>query len=87
VANIQIATGGMRNWILNLNAALAGTGVHAAHMAIAAFIGQGGHASQPETIADTHWRMHTDRTEAEVLVQDLPEDYLERGLADKFGGS
>jgi NADP-dependent 3-hydroxy acid dehydrogenase YdfG len=87
VANVQIATGGMRNWILNLNAALAGTGVHAAHMAIAAYIGQGGHASRPETIAGTHWRMHTDRTEAEVLVEDLPEDYRERGLADKFGDS
>ena len=84
VANVQIATGGMRNWILNLHAALSGTGVHAAHVAIAAYIGQGGDASRPETIADAYWRLHTEREEAEVVVQDLPDDYLERGLADKF---
>jgi NAD(P)-dependent dehydrogenase (short-subunit alcohol dehydrogenase family) len=84
VANVQIATGGMRNWILNLHAALSGTGVYAAHVAIAAYIGQGGHDSQPQTIADAYWRLHTERTEAELLIQDLPDDYLERGLADKF---
>lgn len=87
VANVQIATGGMRNWILNLHAALSGTGVYAAHVAIAAFIGQGGHDSQPRTLADAYWRMHTERVEAELLVQDLPADYLERGLADKFAES
>ncbi|MFF0537236.1 SDR family NAD(P)-dependent oxidoreductase [Streptomyces coelicoflavus] len=84
VANVQIATGGMRNWILNLHAALSGTGVYAAHVAIAAYIGQGGHDSQPQTIADAYWRLHTGRTEAELVVQDLPDDYLDRGLADKF---
>jgi NADP-dependent 3-hydroxy acid dehydrogenase YdfG len=84
VANVQIATGGMRNWILNLHAALSGTGVYAAHVAIAAYIGQGGHDSQPRTLADAYWRLHTERAEAELLVQDLPADYLERGLADKF---
>jgi NADP-dependent 3-hydroxy acid dehydrogenase YdfG len=84
VANVQIATGGMRNWILNLHAALSGTGVYAAHVAIAAFIGQGGRDSQPQTLADGYWRLHTERTDAELLVQDLPADYLDRGLADKF---
>lgn len=84
VANVQIATGGMRNWILNLHAALSGTGVYAAHVAIAAYIGQGGHDSQPQTIADAYWRLHTGRTEAELVIQDLPDDYLDRGLADKF---
>ncbi|MFJ3889884.1 SDR family NAD(P)-dependent oxidoreductase [Streptomyces rubrogriseus] len=84
VANVQIATGGMRNWILNLHAALSGTGVYAGHVAIAAFIGQGGVDSQPETMADAYWRMHAERTEAELLFQDLPDDYLEKGLADKF---
>lgn len=83
-ANVQIATGGMRNWILNLHAALSGTGVYAAHVAIAAYIGQGGHDSQPQTIADAYWRLHTGRTEAELVIQDLPDDYLDRGLADKF---
>jgi hypothetical protein len=83
-ANVQIATGGMRNWILNLHAVFSGTGVYAAHVAIAAFIGQGGHDSQPQTMADAYWRLHTERTEAELVVQDLPDDHLERGLADKF---
>lgn len=87
VANVQIATGGMRNWILNLHAALSGTGVYAAHVAIAAFIGQGGHDSQPQTLAEAYWRLHTERAEAELLVQDLPPDYLAQGLADKFTGS
>ncbi|MEU0474619.1 SDR family NAD(P)-dependent oxidoreductase [Streptomyces olivaceus] len=84
VANVQVATGGMRNWILNLHAALSVTGVYAAHAAIAALIGQGGHDSQPRTIADAYWRLHTGRTEAELVVRDLPDDYLERGLADEF---
>ncbi|MFE1044307.1 hypothetical protein ACFW5S_00105 [Streptomyces olivaceus] len=84
VANVQVATGGMRNWILNLHAALSGTGVYAAHAAIAALIGQGGHDSQPRTIADAYWRLHTGRTEAELVVRDLPDDYLERSLADEF---
>ncbi|BCJ50025.1 oxidoreductase [Actinoplanes sp. NBRC 14428] len=84
VANIQVATAGLRNWILNLHADLAGTGVHAAHVAIAAYIGEGGPASQPDAIADAYWRLHSERTEAEVVIHDLPEDYLERGLAEKF---
>ncbi|WP_320781559.1 hypothetical protein [Streptomyces sp. CRN 30] len=87
MANVRIATAGMRNWILNLHAALSGTGVHAAHMAVAAYIGRGGHGSRPETIADAYWRLHTERAEAELVIQDLPDDYLERGLADKFSES
>jgi NAD(P)-dependent dehydrogenase (short-subunit alcohol dehydrogenase family) len=84
VASIQVATGGLRNFLLNLHAALDGTGVYAAHAAIAAFIGQGGPSSQPDTIADAYWRLHTERTEPELLIYDLPEDYLNRGLSDKF---
>lgn len=84
VANIQVATGGLRNYLLNLHAALAGTGVYAAHVAIAAFIGQGGPVSQPAAIADAYWRLHHERTEPELLIHDLPDDYLEQGLADKF---
>ncbi|MEU4049257.1 hypothetical protein AB0F09_08570 [Streptomyces olivaceus] len=36
------------------------------------------------TIADACRRLHTGRTEVELVVRDLPDDYLERGLADKF---
>jgi NADP-dependent 3-hydroxy acid dehydrogenase YdfG len=85
VANVQIATAGMRNWILNLNAALSGTGVYAAHVAIAAYIGQGGPASEPEAIAEAYWRLHGERAEAELFYDDLPDGF--QGLADKFQDS
>ncbi|WP_093465744.1 hypothetical protein [Streptomyces melanosporofaciens] len=78
VANVQIATGGMRNWILNLHAALSGTGVYAAHVAIAAYIGQGGHDSQPQTIADAYWRLHTGRTEAELVIVEIYFSVVQR---------
>jgi NAD(P)-dependent dehydrogenase (short-subunit alcohol dehydrogenase family) len=84
VANIQIATGGLRNYVLNLHAALEGTGVYAAHVAIAAFIGQGGPASHPDTLADAYWQLHVERKLPELVVHDLPDDYLEQGVADKF---
>ncbi|MFE5114024.1 hypothetical protein [Streptomyces sp. NPDC056663] len=84
MANVQIATDGMRNWILNLHPALSDPGVYAAQVAIAAFIGQGGPDSQPQTRADAYWRLHAARAEAELVIHDLPDDYLEQGLADKF---
>ena len=59
-------------------------GVGVLVVAAGAFIGQGGHDAQPQTMADAYWRLHTERTEAGLVVQDLPDDYLERGLADKF---
>ncbi|WP_405060770.1 SDR family NAD(P)-dependent oxidoreductase [Kribbella sp. NBC_01505] len=84
VANIQVATAGLRNYLLNLHAALAGTGVYAAHVAIAAFIGQGAPTSQPDAIAEAYWQLHRDRSAPELLIEDLPADYLDKGLADKF---
>lgn len=53
-------------------------------MSIAASIGRGGHDSQLQTIADACRRLHTGRTEAELVIQDLPDAYPEQGLADKF---
>ncbi|WP_224300086.1 hypothetical protein [Streptomyces olivaceus] len=49
----------------------------------------GGRAAQsvgvlPVTIADACRRLHTGRTEAELVVRDLRDGYLERGPADKF---
>ncbi|MDH6581246.1 hypothetical protein M2161_000352 [Streptomyces sp. SAI-133] len=35
-------------------------------------------------MADAYWRLHIERTEAELVIEDLPDDYLEKGLADKF---
>ncbi|MEV4043482.1 hypothetical protein RKD32_000036 [Streptomyces sp. SAI-195] len=68
VVNVQTATGGMRNWILNLHAALAVS------------------ASTPRT-----WPSPTPTggctpggRKPNLAVQDLPDDYLDRGRADKF---
>jgi NAD(P)-dependent dehydrogenase (short-subunit alcohol dehydrogenase family) len=66
-ANIAAASGALRNWVLNLHAALAPRGVHAAHVAIATWIGREGPASQPEAIAETYWDMYRSRQDAERL--------------------
>jgi NAD(P)-dependent dehydrogenase (short-subunit alcohol dehydrogenase family) len=66
-ANIAAASGALRNWVLNLHAALAPRGVYAAHVAIATWIGQQGPASQPEAIAETYWELHQSRQDAERL--------------------
>ncbi|MCM3920235.1 SDR family NAD(P)-dependent oxidoreductase [Frankia sp. AiPs1] len=69
-ANIAAASGALRNWILNLHAALAPQGVYAAHVAIAAWIGQGGPKSQPDAIAETYWELHESRSDAERFYLD-----------------
>ena len=69
-ANIAAASGALRNWTLNLHAALAPKGVYAAHVAIAAWIGQGGPRSQPDTIAESYWQLVHDRSQAELFYVD-----------------
>jgi NAD(P)-dependent dehydrogenase (short-subunit alcohol dehydrogenase family) len=69
-ANIAAASGALRNWTLNLHAALAPKGVYAAHVAIAAWIGQGGPKSQPDTIAESYWQLLHDRSQAELFYVD-----------------
>lgn len=69
-ASIAAASGALRNWVLNLNAALAPKGIYAAHVAIAAWIGNGGPRSQPDVIADSYWQLYQDRTEAELFYAD-----------------
>jgi len=64
-ANIAAASGALRNWVLNLHAALEPHGVYAAHVAIATWIGQEGPVSRPETIAETYWELHRSRRDAE----------------------
>jgi NAD(P)-dependent dehydrogenase (short-subunit alcohol dehydrogenase family) len=68
--NIAAASGALRNYVLNLHAALEPTGVYAAHVPIAAWIGKGGPKSQPDAIAETYWELHTGRTEAERFYRD-----------------
>jgi short-subunit dehydrogenase len=85
IANQTIAAAAMRNWMLTLNASLAGTGVYAAHVAILAFIGQGRPDSEPDRIADLYWQLHTTRDQAELFHQDMPEmGPGEFRLADRF---
>jgi NADP-dependent 3-hydroxy acid dehydrogenase YdfG len=89
VANAQIATAGLRNWLLNLNASVAHRGVYVAHVAMAAAIGQGGPRSEPDAIADAYWRLHQRRTESELFYDDMPEQWdVQRDfqLSDKFTG-
>jgi NAD(P)-dependent dehydrogenase (short-subunit alcohol dehydrogenase family) len=63
--NIAAASGALRNWVLNLHAALGPRGVYAAHVAIATWIGREGPASQPEAIAETYWDLYQSRQDAE----------------------
>ena len=84
VANYNVATAGLRNLVLGLNASLAGRGVYAAHVSLAAFIGQGRPNSEPDVIADAYWRLHTERTRAELFYADLPEDYEFDGVSPQF---
>ncbi|MFC4508271.1 SDR family NAD(P)-dependent oxidoreductase, partial [Streptomyces vulcanius] len=42
LGNVSAAAAALRNWVLNLHNELAGSGVYAAHVAISAWIGDGG---------------------------------------------
>jgi NAD(P)-dependent dehydrogenase (short-subunit alcohol dehydrogenase family) len=84
VANVQVATAGLRNWLLNLHASVAERGVYVAHVALAAHIGQGRPNSEPDVIAESYWSLYKERTEPELFYDDLPEQYEFEGLSDKF---
>ncbi|WP_167131292.1 SDR family NAD(P)-dependent oxidoreductase [Paramicrobacterium chengjingii] len=84
VANVQIATGGLRNWALNLHESLRERGVYVGHVALAAAIGHGGPAAEPDTIADAYWKLHTERIEPELVYDALPDDWQVDQVADKF---
>ncbi|RZT85359.1 short subunit dehydrogenase [Pseudonocardia sediminis] len=87
VANYNVATAGLRNLVLGLNASVAARGVYAAHVSIAAFIGQGRPGSEPDVIADAYWRLHTERTEPELFYNDLPEDFVFEKVSTQFTDS
>jgi NADP-dependent 3-hydroxy acid dehydrogenase YdfG len=69
-ANIAAASGALRNWMLNLHQALAPHGVYAAHVAIAAWIGHGGPASQADAIAEAYWQLLRYRSAPELFYRD-----------------
>jgi NADP-dependent 3-hydroxy acid dehydrogenase YdfG len=66
-----MAGAALRKWALTLNAALAGRGVYAGHVAIGTWIAgtpgapEGTAASQPDDIARLYWNLHTLREPAE----------------------
>ncbi|MBA2947970.1 SDR family NAD(P)-dependent oxidoreductase [Streptomyces himalayensis] len=71
LGNVNAAGGALRNWVLNLNKELAGSGVYAGHVAINVWIGQGGPegfpTATPEQIAPLYWELHEARDRAEAV--------------------
>lgn len=83
VANANVANAALRNWLLALHDSVAEQGVHVAHVALGAQIGNGRPASAPDAIAELYWTAHVRRDAAEIFHHDLPEEF-EFELADKF---
>lgn len=68
--NINPAGAALRNWAVNLDKELAGSGVHAAHVAINVWIGEGPEGfptATPEQIAPVYWELHEDRGRSEAV--------------------
>ena len=70
MGNINAAAAALRNWVLNLNGALAGRGVYAAHVAISVWIGSNAPAGFPtaeaDDIAAVYWDLYGSRDRAEL---------------------
>ncbi|MEW1957390.1 SDR family NAD(P)-dependent oxidoreductase [Kineococcus sp. NPDC059986] len=64
--NVNIAAAGLRNWTLNLHAALAEQGVYVAFVAITALIGGGRPDAEPAVIAQSYVKLHEEREDAEL---------------------
>ncbi|WP_328223239.1 SDR family NAD(P)-dependent oxidoreductase [Streptomyces sp. NBC_00487] len=71
LGNVNAAGAALRNWVINLNKELAGSGVHAAHVAINVWIGGGGPegfpTATPEQIAPLYWDLHEHRDRPEAV--------------------
>lgn len=81
VANVQVATGGLRNWLLNLHASVADRGVYVAHVALDVPIGHGAPEAEPDAIAESYWQLYQRRGEPELHYRALPDDWdVEAGL-------
>ena len=69
--NVNAAAAALRNWVINLHNELAGTGVHAAHVAINIWIGDGGPpgfpTATPEQIAPLYWDLYERNHRSEVV--------------------
>ncbi|MGP3921088.1 SDR family NAD(P)-dependent oxidoreductase [Nonomuraea sp. 10N515B] len=71
LGNVNAAAAALRNWVLNLNKELAGSGVYAAHVAINIWIGAGGPegipTATPEQIAPLYWDLYERRDQPELV--------------------
>lgn len=65
LANINIASAGLRNWVLNLHNVLAEHGVYAAHLAISTWIGSGQPGTSAVEIAPTYFDLYQARSDAD----------------------
>ncbi|NBE94508.1 SDR family NAD(P)-dependent oxidoreductase [Nonomuraea sp. KC401] len=69
--NVNAAGAALRNWVINLNKELAGSGVHAAHVVINVWIGGGGPegspTAMPKDIAPLYWDLHEKRDRSEAI--------------------
>jgi NAD(P)-dependent dehydrogenase (short-subunit alcohol dehydrogenase family) len=65
LGNVNAVSAALRNWVINLDKELADSGVHAAHVAIGVWIGDGGPegipTATPEQIAPLYWDLHENR--------------------------
>lgn len=76
VGNVNAAAAALRNWAINLNKELDGTGVYAAHIGIDVIIGgsdnnesviPGFPVAPAEDIAAAYWDLHTKRQDGEYI--------------------
>lgn len=77
LGNVNAAQAALRNWVLNLNKELAGSGVYAGHVVISVWIGGGAVApgggpegfptATPEQIAPLYWDLHENRDRPEAI--------------------
>ena len=77
LGNVNAAQAALRNWVINLNKELAGSGVYAGHVAISVWIGGGAVArgggpegfptATPEQIAPLYWDLHENRDRPEAV--------------------
>jgi NAD(P)-dependent dehydrogenase (short-subunit alcohol dehydrogenase family) len=71
--NVNPAQAALRNWALNLDRELSGTGVHAAHVAIDAWLDGAGPEDAPsatsEQIAPLFWDLHENRDRSEAVFK------------------
>ncbi|MFB4285612.1 SDR family NAD(P)-dependent oxidoreductase [Nonomuraea sp. MTCD27] len=71
LGNVNAAAAALRNWVINLHNELAGSGVYAAHVAITAWIGEGGPkgipTATPEQIAPLYWDLYERRDQPELV--------------------